>query len=370
VAASALGVSLALAGCSSGHKGAGASGNKVTSTETPEQAVATSVKNLGAQSSLEIAFSVGLSQAQLEQLKDNTGKAPTPAEAKALSSGHFFLTFASGHGEALDSSQLRSDQQNSFDIGLAIGSDTPLELRVVNQSLFVRAQIQQLLTDVGQPPAQASKFTGELNQLNSFVPGLSSLAQGNWVEVNRASLQSLGAQLKQAAGSSASTPPPSAFAAQASRTFGNLLAAMTANSTFSNLGNSGGRSEFSMTLNVSNFLRAAVSDLQAFYTEVPVFGSKIAGSLGNATSSVPPGVSAVVDLFVSGNKLQEADLDANQFKHQLSGPLPLRATFSSPGAPAAPSGATNLDLSRLPALLGNLLKGFGASSSSSSSASG
>lgn len=359
-----LGVALTLAGCSNGGHGGSGAGD-ITSTMTPEQAVATAVKNLGSESSLQMAFSLGITAAQAAQLGGSSGgSAPTAAEAQALASGHIFITEATGHGEALSSAEAATDPQRSLDLALSIGSNTPFELRYVDQNLYLRAQIDQLLSDIGQKASSASKLSSELNAANTFIPGISSLAAGNWVEVSHASLDSLGASLKQAAGSSS----PSVSVSQTTKLASQLVGALQSNSVFTSLGNAGGRSEYSMALNVSGFASVALSILQSFASSVPGLGAKIGSSLSSAAGKIPSGLSAVIDLFVSGNRLSEADLDVNQFKHKYSFAIPLKVEFSSPGAPSAPSGATNLDLSKLPSLLANLLQGLGKSSSGASSA--
>ena len=352
-----LGGALTLTGCSSGGHSGSPAGN-VTSTMTPEQAVSTAVKNLGAESSVEMAFSLGLTAAQVEQLgSTGGGSAPTAAEAQALSTGSIFITAATGHGEGLTSDAAKTDAQRSVDLGLTIGSDTPFEVRYVDQNLYVRAQIQKLLSDVGQSPTSASKYTSELNSLNSFVPGLSSLVAGDWVEISHSSLDSLGSTLKQAAGSSSPSSIPAASVSEMSKLASQLIGALQSNSAFASLGNSGGRDEYSMTLNVSGFATSALSILQSVYSTIPVVGSKVGSSLSQAGSKIPAGLSAVTDLYVSGNRLSEADLDVNQFQHKYPFAVPLKLAFSSPGAPSAPSGATNLDLSKLPSLLGGLISG-------------
>ena len=362
VAALAVGGALTLAGCSNGGRGGSPAGN-VTSTMTPEQAVATAVKNVVAQSSVQIVFSLDLTTAQVEQFGRVGGHpAPTAAEAQAISTGKIFVTAATGHGEALTSAAAETDAQRSLDMGLTIGGDTPFEVRYVDQNLYVRAQIQKLFSDVGQSPTSASKFTSEVNSLNAFVPGLSSLAAGDWVEVDHASLDSLGAALKQPAGTSA----PSVSVSQAVKLAGQLVGVLETNSTFTSLGSSGGRDEYSMSLNVSGFATSALSILQTFSSSIPVVGSKVGSILSKVQGKIPSGLTAVTDLYVSDSRLSEADLDLNQFDHKYPFAIPLKVVFSSPGAPSAPSGATNLDLSKLPALLGRIVSGLSGSNSSAS----
>jgi hypothetical protein len=357
LAIAAVGAVVALSACSSGGtKGAGSTGNNLTSNETPAQAVVTAISKVGSQSSVKITLSLPVTQAQAEQLKGSSGSSgPTPAEAKALSTGSIFFTEATGHGEAVDSTQAQSDAQNSLDFGLTIGSDTPAEIRYIDQNLYVRAQITQLYTDVGQDPAKASQLTNLLSQLNAQVPGIDALGQGNWVEVSHAGLDSLAPAVKQAAGSTGSNP--STVQADFTTLRTQVLAALQTNSTIASLGDSNGRSEYSATINVSNLLTTLIPDLQTALASIPGLGSKITSGLNSAHSGIPAGQTAVVDLYVADNQLSEADLDINQFKHTYSFAVPLRVALTSPGAPSAPSGATSLDVSKLPGLLSGLLNG-------------
>jgi hypothetical protein len=363
VAAGVIGVSLALTACANG----GGKSTGGTSKLPPQQAVATAVKNLGQQSSLQTTASLAVSQAQAEQLKDSSGSKPSPAEAKALSTGSIFVTEATGHGEPLDSTQAKTDHQNSYAFGLSFGHDVPLEIRYVDQNLYVHAEVPQLLADLGQPSADANKFNSTLAQADTFVPGLAALGQGKWVEVTQASLQSLSALLKQAAGSTSANS--SQLQADILKLRTQVLSAVQANSTFTRVGSSNGRDGYSVTVNLSGLVNTITPEVQSTLSNIPGFSSGASGAFHQAKGQVPAGKTAVIDVYVASDKVSEADLDLNQFNKDFSSPVPLRLTFSGPGAPSAPSGATTLNLSKLPALLGGLLGDLGHRSSSSSSSS-
>ncbi|MDE3204205.1 MAG: hypothetical protein KGQ66_08265 [Acidobacteriota bacterium] len=359
VTAGALVATFGLAACGANKS----AGGNTTSSQSPQQAVQSAVTKLGSQSSLELAFSLPITQSQAEQLHSANSKGPTPAEAQALTTGQFFVTEATGHGEALDSPQAATDQLNSVDVGLSFGTNnTPLELRYVAQNLFLRVQVSQLLSDVGQPSsAAASRFTSGLNQISSYVPGLGDLAQGKWVEVSHASLQPLEGLLKQSQASGSSSLSQTQM-----RTLRNdVLSSIQANSAVSSLAPSNGRDGYSVTVNVSGMLSTLVPQIQSTLSSLPGLGAQASNAFSKAKNAIPAGKSAVIDVYTSGGKLTEADLDLNQFARQkMSFPVPVRLTISSPGAPTAPAGATNLDLSKLPTLLGGLLGSLGHSSSS------
>lgn len=347
--AGALGLSMVLAACGGGSKGSGSGG--VTS-QSPQQAVQSAVSKLGAQSDVKMVLSLPITADQAKQLSSKGGGKPmTDAEANALSTGSIFLNVATGGGEPLDSTQAQTDPKNSLDFGLEIGRDTPLEVVYVNQNLYARAQVKQLLTDVGQDPAQASQFASQLNSLETYVPGISHLGSGDWVEIDHAGLQSLAPLLKQIESQSGTSLDPSTLKADIMALRSKLLAAVEANSTFK----STGTDQYSVTVQVASLLATVKSDIQQ--ANIPQLGAQIAKALGEAQAKVPAGQTAVIDVKTSDGRLSQAQVNLNQFagSDKVDFSVPLTVAFSSPGAPQAPSGATLLNVSKLPALLGALL---------------
>ncbi len=364
---------LGLTACSSsGAKGgAGSSGpaNAVTSNQPPQQAVASAVSQVGSQSDIKLSLSLDLTQAQAEAIKDGNGKTPSKAQAHALSTGSFFATVATGNGEAFDSTQARTDPRNSYALGLTFGGDTPVEFRYVDQNIYLHLDAQKLMTDVGEPASTAGKITSELSQLNSFVPGMTALAQGQWVEITQAALQPLSAQLKQlgtsAAGGS-STPNSAAIGSQVLKLRTEVLAAIQANSAVAGLSTQRGQDEYRVTVNVSNMISTLVPEIQSTLSSIPGFGSQASSAFDKIKAQVPAGKSAVIDVFVDHGGLTEADVDLNQFNGKLGMPVPLQIKISSPRPVSAPPAPTQLDLSKLPLVLGGLLGSLGKGSGGAS----
>lgn len=348
--AAAVAGALIVAGCGSSSPSKPAS---------PQQAVEQAVTDLGQESSLEARFSLAITADQVQQIGSKSGSSVTTAEAKALSEGSLFFEVQTGNGEAIDSSQLATDSKTAFDFGLQIGSDTPIEIRYVDQNLYVHAQLSTLLTDVGQSPSSAARFGATLSKLDTYVPGLGALGQGKWVEATQASLQQLGTLLKQYESSLGSSQPSSSqLKALSPKLRKDFSTAFQANSTYQDLGTTSGRTEYGLTLQVHNFLAQFGPALQTDLGTLPLgVGTTYGSAISKATAKVPAGQTAVVDLFVSGGKLDEADLDLNQFApagKKMSFAVPLRIALSSPPQITAPSGATQLDLSKLPNLIQQL----------------
>jgi hypothetical protein len=368
LAAGALGT-LALAACSSGAKnGTGATGNTKTASESPAQAVTAALHELGNQSSLSVTLSLPITAAQAQQLGGKRGSSSlTPSELQALTSGSIFFDVATGGGEPLNSKQAQTDGKNSIDLGLTVKGNTPVEIKYVDQNLYARLQVSQLLTDIGENPSAGHGFTSVLALAGQYIPGLSALGQGNWVEVSHQSLVALEPALKhlmqpaQSSGSntSASTLNPQQTRSAVLKLVGDLESALKTNTTFTNGSNVSGRTEYTATVDVSAVANAAIPILERDLQAIPQIGSSISGKLGQAQSKIKPGMTASADLYVRSGKLSEVDVDVAQFatKDKPSFQVPLRLAFGNPGSISAPTGATQLDTSKLPLVLGGLLGG-------------
>ena len=377
VAIGALGAGLTLGACSSGSKSASGGGavQKVSSAD-PQQAVSAAVGNLGKQSDIGVRFSIPISEAQAQQVETRTGGSKmTPAQLKALTTGVIFLGEKTGHGEALDSAQAQHDSLNSVDLGLSFGPSTPLEFRYVDQSAYLKADLHQLLSDVGQPPSKADTVTRVLPQIENYVPGISALGRGQWVEVSHASIQALEPTFKQLQqqGAQSGGTTPAGFQQSILKLRSELIGAVQSSSTFAHVGTSGGRDHYAVTVNLHNLVATVLPELQSAFGSVPGLGARL-GGIDSAAAKVPAGRTAVIDAYVSGNQLSEADVDVDQFipAGQKPGfPVPLRMAVGSASI-SAPSGATQLDLSKLPGLLSGIVGNLGAlgGSSSASTAGG
>jgi hypothetical protein len=204
--------------------------------------------------------------------------------------------------------------------------------------------------------------------LDPYVSGLSALGQGKWVEVSQSSLQPLIGDLKQMGGaSSGAAANPGQLQSELRQLRTQLLAALAANSATSSLS----PGQYRVTVNVSAMLDAVLPNIQSALSSIPGVGSQASSAVAKAKDAIPAGQSAVVDVTVSNGLLTQADVNLNQFaKQNLSVPVTLQVGITTPSVPAAPTGATPLDLSGLPNLLHGLIGSLGGSSSSSSSSSG
>ncbi len=352
-------VGLALSACGTTTKTA-----STISATGPAGDLAASVSALGSQSSIKATFSIPVTASQAAQLASmGPTKAPNTGFATALSTGSVFFAEQTGKGESLDSTTASSDTGNSYDFGVTFGSNTPLEIRYVGQSLYLHLQASTLMTDLGQPASKATSIDNELLKLNADVPGLSALANGGWVEISHTTLGPLLSELKGfaslGAGSTSSSSSNVGSTLLGLRT--NILAAIKANSTVTSLspGSTGGRQEYAVNVKAQPVAASLNTALNSAGALIPSIGNKL-GGLSKSLASVPSNFVVTIDAYTSSGKLSEADLNLDQFatKTKPSLPVPLRMTVST-ATISAPSGATQLDLSKLPSMLGGVISKLG-----------
>lgn len=355
LASSVLGVAtlgLVISACGSSTK---AASSKSAPAGSAVAALDASIGALGSQSSVEARFSLDVTAAQAAELAGKAGgSTSTAAMSKALSTGSVFFAEQTGQGEPLDSKTAASDPGNSYDFGLSFPSGTPLEVRYVGQALYLHLQASALMADLGEPASSAASLKSELGTLNAEVPGLATLASGGWVEVSKSALSPLIADLKSLGASSSSTSPAKITSSLVNlRT--SVLAAIKANSTVTSVGSAGGRQEYAVDVNAKALASSIDTALNGASGLVPSVGNKL-GSLSKSLASIPANLVVTIDAYTSAGKLAEADVNLDQFftTHKPTFAVPLRMTITSASI-TAPSGATELNLSKLPSLVGGLL---------------
>jgi hypothetical protein len=339
-----------------------ACGNPVA-TITTEHAVSDDFGGVMHQSGLNVTLSLGVTAQQLQQVAAGEGDLSrlTPQIASALVHTSLSVDFETGHGESITNKQTGTDGSDQFDLALQVRGGTPIELRYVGKTIYLKADVATLLADFGQPSSDAAKFQSELQSANSFVPGLTALGQGQWVSVPDSALAPYLKQLKSSVPAANSTAELKGL----QNLVGQLRTALEQNTTYTNAGTHGGRTEYVVSLAAHSFVQQVQADLPAALSSIPG-ASGAARSVSNLASKIPAGQTVVLDLWVSHDKAQEIDIDLNQFAHKYSFAIPLRIVIGSGTSIATPHGATALNLSKVSSMLGGLLGGLGSNGSSAS----
>lgn len=337
-----------------------ACGNPIAQLST-ERAVGSAASQALDQAGLNMQVSLAATPAQLLQVgrMENGDGRLTPQMAAALSRTSFVVNVHSGHGESVQSKQFGTDPDNQVELALQVRDDRPVDVRYVGGVLYARANLQALFTEFGQPAAAAQRAQDGLAQADTYLPGLAALGAGKWVSAN---LQQLTPLLKlgglDTSGSSQNHALSTALLDQ-------LGPALKSGSTYSNLGDHGGRTEYLLNVKARAIMQQLSADVSGLVGRIPVPGasgmsSEMTQAINRAIATAPQTV--VAQLWVKDNKLQEVDVDLNQFTHTYPFALPLRVVIAS-GSPVAAPRATPLQISGIAGILGGLANPGGASGS-------
>ena len=335
----------------------------------PAQAVSDSFRNLGDQSSLSVSLSLGLSASQLGTLAtSNGGNGIDPTVANTIATGSVFVEVQTTDGKPLNDTSGAAAGNANLDLGLTVGSTTPVEVRVVDGSLYARVDIDQLAADTGQSPASTASFKANLHDADQVVPGLGALADNQWVEVSKESLQALLKMAKQFGATQGGTGSAnqSQYQAATSKLMTDIGAAFKSNSTVDNDGTHGSGTYYTVSVPIRPFVEQVATAFQTYLNSLPG-GSTIASKLGSSLKQAVADNNQTLTLqvVVRDNKAAEVDLDVNQFlsgSHKAPIAVPVQLKFGTPTDIEAPSGATQLNLSKIPSLLGGMAQRSGTTS--------
>jgi hypothetical protein len=335
----------------------------------PAQAVSDSFSNLANQSSLSVRLSLGVTATQLGTLATSNGdKGLSPSVANTIANGSIFLDVQTTNGKALNDTSGGATSNANVDLGLRVGSTKPIEIRVVDGSLYARINADQFAADTGQSPASMANFKAGLQKADQMVPGLSALANDRWVEVSKSSLQALLNMAKEygATQGQAGSANQSQNRAATSKLMSSIAHAFRTNATVTSDGTHGSGTYYTVTVPIRAFVDQVATAIQTYLNSVPggsAVAGKFAGSLNQAVAN--NNQTLTLQVVVRNNKASEVDLDVNQF---LSGsnsapfPVPVQLKFGTSPDIVAPHGAVALNLANIPSLLGGMAQRAGATS--------
>jgi hypothetical protein len=270
----------------------------------------------------------------------------TNALASAISGTSVVITVHTGQGESLRQAASKSpaDKNGQAEISLLVKGDTPLDLRVVNQTLYLKADAQHLLSLFGQDSPKASKALNGASEYEAFLPGISTLLHGGWVSVGLDQLSSIAGQQAK----SGSVPRSKSLSGSFLKDLGTVL---DRNISFVNNGVHGGRTEYTITAPVRQLAQQLVTVLSkdAGTSASPL--SSVVRNLDSSLAKIPASSKASVQLWVQNNKVQELDVDLNQFDHKYPFAVPLKVVIGEGAQVQVPAGVTALNLSPLVGLL-------------------
>jgi hypothetical protein len=270
----------------------------------------------------------------------------TPASLQALAhAGNATLDASSAaaiKGASVVIETAKHDGKNDADVRVLEGSKALLELRAVNDSLYVQADVRGILTLVHKPQMFAN-LRAETKSMPSFVQ---AALNGDWVSIPAAALSSL----TQAGGSGSA-----GAAAKGIKILNELRDVIKRDVTVTAAGSDSRGQHFTLSGNE----KVLAGDLQTVFSDSVPGG----GALGQRIPSAKATNRTIhLDAWVNGGSLSTLSLDLAQFGDPGTVPsgttLPLVVSFEQSGSSIdPPSGAVPVDMTQLGTLVGALTGG-------------
>lgn len=331
-AAAGLAAILTAAGCGGGSSGTDSS---------PKGELVSGVNALSDADALTTTLRLDTTSAKLQALAKHGGDSLSKQAADAITSARVVIE-TKGSGK-----------DKTFALRGVEGNDTLVDLRVVDDTLYLQADLQAVFALAHKQNILAN-LKAEVAHLPAFVKGF---VNGDWVSLNGTALSAIAGQFGAGTASAAPSAGPKLLA--------DLRDIVNRDVTVTRQG-SDARGDH---LLLSGDTRTLANDVREALARSVPGGSALAGKVDGKNL---PSRRITVDAWVKDGALSVLSLDLAQFADKGEVPagttLPITLTFQRSGGDiSAPDGATPVDLTQLGTLLGAVM---GGSSSSIGAGSG
>jgi hypothetical protein len=329
-----------------------------TDKTTPQGKVSNAFENFGKQNTVTVGLGFDGSADQIyAALKGEDDF--TQADAKLLASLNLSLGVTSKKSFSL-LGKTQSTQGGAISFALTSeesGGKSLAEIRVVDQKLYLRADIKSLekldtSSSASSDTAQLDQFLNQADQLPSSLDSVKSALKGDWISIDPKAFAAFaksmaGGSTDSGSGSSSgdgteTTSPldgipgmPKMDAATVKKLVAALKASLATNVTYKDLGSHDGADHIQVSAPARQLAKAIGDNLAPVLKDVPGFDAK---SLQD-TSGVP-NKTLSVDVALKGGDISAITFDIAQLDDQAKGKLPLTLTLDGSAKPVtAPAGA-------------------------------
>jgi hypothetical protein len=329
-----------------------------TDKTTPQGKVSNAFENFGKQNTVTVGLGFDGSADQIyAALKGEDDF--TQADAKLLASLNLSLGVTSKKSFSL-LGKTQSTQGGAVSFALTSeesGGKSLAEIRVVDQKLYLRADIKSLekldtSSSASSDTAQLDQFLNQADQLPSSLDSVKSALKGDWISIDPKAFAAFaksmaGGSADSGSGSSSgdsteTTSPldgipgmPKMDAATVKKLVAALKASLATNVTYKDLGSHDGADHIQVSAPARQLAKAIGDNLAPVLKDVPGFDAK---SLQD-TSGVP-NKTLSVDVALKGGDISAITFDIAQLDDQAKGKLPLTLTLDGSAKPVtAPAGA-------------------------------
>lgn len=299
------------------------------SSQPPAAELTSAVAALGNASTLTTAVTLGTTATVLGPILHSLGAKLTPNQVATLAGAQISLEVVAPHGKTINDVGSSGDAaQYAFE--LSSNGTTYLALRSLNQTLYVQADVKDLLTTIGE----ASKYAA-LERKVATLPGfVQALVAGKWVSLPDDTLSLLRSM---GDGGLLNAPSASPSPAERPNILGALKTLLSRDVTVTRI-SAGSTDRLLLTAN-SRALTAGL--LNSFAAAVPGAGR---GRPKLSPSDVPS-EKVTLTADVTHGALSELSINLGQYDKPKKIDVPLDVTFARSGPEiSAPSGAVQADI--------------------------
>jgi hypothetical protein len=285
-----------------------------------------------------VTMSLGVTPAQVATIArvDKGSAVPAPVAAGIAHTSVVFDLRDAG-GRPLDQVSATRAVGDRTSLALRVDGGVPVQVRTIGHELFARVDIPALFGDYGQSQARARRLQAGIEAANRVIPGARALGEGDWVDLD---LAATAEDLRRLAGRD--LPTGDAAAAQGLRTLlPAVRRAFSHHATFTNSGDHGGRTEYTVKVASRAFLEELLGAARRALGVDPAL-RRLTQDLPT-TVRIPASQRTVLEVWVQHNRVEEIDIDLNQFSHTLSFPVPLRIVIGASTPVGVPTGATTIN---------------------------
>ena len=311
----------------------------------------------------------GLSASQLGTLATtNGGKGLSPAVANTIATGSVFVEVQTTNGKPLNDTSGAAAGNANLDLGLKVGSTTPLEVRIVDGSLFARVDADQLAADTGRarrrPPASKPACRMPTRWCRAWPPWPTTNGSRSARRHCRPCSTWPSSSAPQGQTGSANQ---SQYRAATSKLLSDIGADFESNSTVTTDGTHGSGTYYTVSVPIRPFAEQLATAVELPTLKSLPGGSTIASNLGSSLNQAVANNNQTLTLQVV---VQDNQGCRGRPRRQ---PVPLRiaqgalrrtrtAEVRHPDGHHGPRGATELNLAKIPSLLGGMAQKSGTTS--------
>ncbi|GAB2619177.1 hypothetical protein GCM10027168_59260 [Streptomyces capparidis] len=301
---------------------------------TAGQKLSRAFDRLGEQRSLSVELGLDATPEQLMKISESQGEELPREAAELLAGGRISLTVQA------DKPLNKAEEADFTGAEISFSKDLKrlMELRIVGETTYVRADIEQIAEVGGEPAPSVEELTEGMPAELGFVE---EFLEGGWVSVNNADLEELDERMSEFTGEEPK-PGEDLTKSQENELLKGLKGLLGREVGIKDKGRRDGADHLEVSASARSLLGGLVKELEPLSAQFP--GEELPTQ---EDLKAIPTTRATADVLIKDGKLSEVTFDLAQLDEEMvkaGQKLPLRIDFAEGGPIEKPSGATEVPL--------------------------